>query len=178
MVSLVPSTQFRLGFRASHRLHREPQLSTEAQTVLHQVYTALLRLLGPAKHYTDMQQHGTMKLTTYFALLMYCCIGRTEKLMVSKTTVLHDFIFKILRDLVCSIIYCVAFTVWTIFYPIMAFVPPETFRTFNTSSSQQTSSFSVLEPRVHRLSRKCTINASKRICNKEYRLQLHPVGPL
>ncbi|KAI4467227.1 ubiquitin carboxyl-terminal hydrolase [Holotrichia oblita] len=81
LVSLVPSTQFRLGFRASHRLHREPQLSAEAQTVLHQVYTALLRLLGPAKHYTDMQQHGTMKLTTYFALLMYCCIGRTEKLM-------------------------------------------------------------------------------------------------
>lgn len=84
LVSLVPSTQFRLGFRASHRLHREPQLSAEAQTVLHQVYTALLRLLGPAKHYTDMQQHGTMKLTTYFALLMYCCIGRTEKLMVSR----------------------------------------------------------------------------------------------
>lgn len=84
LVSLVPSTQFRLGFRASHRLHREPQLSSEAQTVLHQVYTALLRLLGPSKHYTDMQQHGTMKLTTYFALLMYCCIGRTEKLMVSR----------------------------------------------------------------------------------------------
>ncbi|XP_066257421.1 ubiquitin carboxyl-terminal hydrolase puf [Euwallacea similis] len=81
LVSLVPSTPFRQGFRASHRMNREPQLSSEAQVVLHQVYTALLRLLPAAKHYTDMQQHGSMKLTTYFALLMYCCISRTEKLM-------------------------------------------------------------------------------------------------
>ncbi|CAH1127870.1 unnamed protein product [Ceutorhynchus assimilis] len=81
LVSLVPSTPFRQGFRASHRMNREPQLSNEAQAVLHQVYTALLRLLPAAKHYTDIQQHGSMKLTTYFALLMYCCISRTEKLM-------------------------------------------------------------------------------------------------
>ncbi|KAJ8971929.1 hypothetical protein NQ314_000472, partial [Rhamnusium bicolor] len=81
LVSLVPSSPFRQGFRATHRLNREPQLSSEAQTVLHQIYTALLRLLSAAKHYTDMQQHGTMKLTTYFALMMYCCISRTEKLM-------------------------------------------------------------------------------------------------
>nr|XP_023025188.1 ubiquitin carboxyl-terminal hydrolase puf [Leptinotarsa decemlineata] len=81
LVSLVPSTAFRQGFRATHRSNREPQLTSEAQAVLHQIYTALLRLLSGAKHYTDMQQHGTMKLTTYFALMMYCCISRTEKLM-------------------------------------------------------------------------------------------------
>ncbi|KAF7284487.1 hypothetical protein GWI33_022078 [Rhynchophorus ferrugineus] len=81
LVSLVPSTPFRQSFRASHRMNREPQLSSDAQNILHQVYTALLRLLPAAKHYTDTQQHGTMKLTTYFALLMYCCISRTEKLM-------------------------------------------------------------------------------------------------
>ncbi|XP_044746055.1 ubiquitin carboxyl-terminal hydrolase 34 isoform X3 [Coccinella septempunctata] len=82
LVSLVPSTPFRQGFRATHhRLQREAQLTPEAQVVLHQIYTGLLRLLLGAKHYTDMQQHGTMKLTTYFALLMYCCIGRTEKLL-------------------------------------------------------------------------------------------------
>uniref|UniRef100_A0AAR5QD97 ubiquitinyl hydrolase 1 n=1 Tax=Dendroctonus ponderosae TaxID=77166 RepID=A0AAR5QD97_DENPD len=81
LVSLVPSTPFRQGFRASHRMNREPQLTAESQAVLHQVYTALLRLLPAAKHYTDMQLHGSMKLTTYFALLMYCCISRTEKLM-------------------------------------------------------------------------------------------------
>lgn len=82
LVSLVPSAPFRQGFRATHRMQREAQLTNEAQAVLHQVYTGLLRLLSSAKHYTDMQQHGTMKLTTYFALLMYCCISRTEKLMV------------------------------------------------------------------------------------------------
>lgn len=82
LVSLVPSTSFRQGFRATHRMPREPQLSAEAQAILHQIYTALLRLLSAAKHYTDMQQHGTMKLTTYFALMMYCCVSRTEKLMV------------------------------------------------------------------------------------------------
>ncbi|XP_060516947.1 ubiquitin carboxyl-terminal hydrolase 34 isoform X2 [Cylas formicarius] len=81
LVALVPSTPFRQGFRASHRVTREPQLTSEAQSVLHQIYTALLRLLPAAKHYTDMQQHGTMKLTTYFALMMYCCISRTEKIM-------------------------------------------------------------------------------------------------
>lgn len=84
LVSLVPSTQFRQGFRAAtHRLTREPQLSPEALAVLHQIYNALLRLLTAAKHYTDMQHHGTMKLTTYFALLLYCCLTRTEKLMVN-----------------------------------------------------------------------------------------------
>lgn len=81
LVSLVPSTPFRQGFRATHRSNREPQLSSEATAVLHQIFIALLRLLQTAKHYTDMQQHGTMKLTTYFALMMYCCISRTEKLM-------------------------------------------------------------------------------------------------
>ncbi|CAH2011093.1 unnamed protein product [Acanthoscelides obtectus] len=81
LVSLVPSPSFRQGFRATHRLNREPQLSQDAQAILHQIYTALLRLLPAAKHYTDMAQHGTMKLTTYFALMMYCCVTRTEKLM-------------------------------------------------------------------------------------------------
>lgn len=124
LVSLVPSTPFRQGFRASHRANREPHLSTEAQTVLHQVYTALLRfgftstgfqtvnnkyfrLLPAAKHYTDMQQHGSMKLTTYFALLMYCCISRTEKLMVLQMLlVLAITIF--LNGLNCSLasIFC------------------------------------------------------------------------
>ncbi|KAK5649017.1 hypothetical protein RI129_003909 [Pyrocoelia pectoralis] len=80
LVSLVPSTQFRQGFRASHRF-REPHLNSDAQTILHQIYTALLRLLPAAKHYTDHQQHGTVKLTTYFALLMHCCVSRSEKLM-------------------------------------------------------------------------------------------------
>ncbi|XP_046627893.1 ubiquitin carboxyl-terminal hydrolase 34 [Neodiprion virginianus] len=87
LVSLVPSTHFRQGYRTAHRLGlgcnsaRELQLSSEATLVLHQIYTALLRLLQPARHYIDIQTHGTMKLTAYFALLTYCVVSKTEKLM-------------------------------------------------------------------------------------------------
>lgn len=94
LVSLVPSPQFRQGFRATHRMHREAQLSPEALSVLHQIYNSLLRLLTAAKHYTDIQQHGTMKLTTYFALLMYSCISRTEKLMVRLQCKLLFYVYK------------------------------------------------------------------------------------
>lgn len=88
LVSLVPSTHFRQGYRSAHRLglgcntSRELQLSPEATLILHQIYTALLRLLQPARHYIDLQTHGTMKLTAYFALLTYCVVSKTEKLMV------------------------------------------------------------------------------------------------
>ncbi|XP_050445730.1 ubiquitin carboxyl-terminal hydrolase 34 isoform X1 [Cataglyphis hispanica] len=87
LVSLVPSTHFRQGYRTVHRLNlncnssRELQLSPEATLILHQIYTALLRLLQPARHYIDIQTHGTMKLTAYFALLTYCVVSKTEKLM-------------------------------------------------------------------------------------------------
>ncbi|KAK2584981.1 hypothetical protein KPH14_008512 [Odynerus spinipes] len=87
LVSLVPSTHFRQGYRSAHRLglgcntSRELQLSPEATLILHQIYTALLRLLQPARHYIDTQTHGTMKLTAYFALLTYCVVSKTEKLM-------------------------------------------------------------------------------------------------
>ncbi|XP_012254828.2 ubiquitin carboxyl-terminal hydrolase 34 [Athalia rosae] len=87
LVSLVPSTHFRQGYRNAHRLGlgcnsaRELQLSPEATLILHQVYTALLRLLQSARHYIDIQTHGTMKLTAYFALLTYCVVSKTEKLM-------------------------------------------------------------------------------------------------
>lgn len=89
LVSLVPSAHFRQGYRSAHRLGlncattRELQLSSEATLVLHQIYTALLRLLQPARHYTDINTHGTMKLTAYFALMTYCVISNNEKLMVS-----------------------------------------------------------------------------------------------
>jgi ubiquitin carboxyl-terminal hydrolase 34 len=86
LVSLIPSPHFRQGYRSARTLaspHKEMLMASEAQLVLHQVYTVLLRLLKPARHYTDIQTHGTMKLTAYFALLTYCVISRTEKLMVS-----------------------------------------------------------------------------------------------
>lgn len=89
MVSLIPSSNFRQGFRA-RGTRGEPVLTPEALAVLHQVYTTLLRLLGPAKHYTDIQTHGTNKLTAYFALLTYCVISRTEKLMVNFVSSLNS----------------------------------------------------------------------------------------
>ncbi|XP_063231242.1 ubiquitin carboxyl-terminal hydrolase 34 isoform X2 [Bacillus rossius redtenbacheri] len=84
LVSLVPSPHFRQGYRAARGLaspHKELLTACEAQLVLHQVYSLLLRLLKPARHYTDIQAHGTMKLTAYFALLTYCVVSRAEKLM-------------------------------------------------------------------------------------------------
>ncbi|XP_057336925.1 ubiquitin carboxyl-terminal hydrolase puf [Microplitis mediator] len=87
LVSLVPSTHFRQGYRSTHRLGlgcnstREFQLPSEATIILHQIYTALLRLLQPARHFIDIQTHGTMKLTAYFALMTYCVVSKTEKLM-------------------------------------------------------------------------------------------------
>lgn len=88
LVNLVPSVHFRQGYRSAHRLGlnyttaRELQLSSEATIVLHQIYTALLRLLQPARHYTEINTHGTTKLTAYFALMTYCVVSNTEKLMV------------------------------------------------------------------------------------------------
>lgn len=91
LVSLVPNTHFRQGYRTTRNLgspHKELLMSSEAQLILQQVYSVLLRLLKPAKHYTDIQAHGAMKLTAYFVLLTYCCISRAEKLMVSVRVVL------------------------------------------------------------------------------------------
>ena len=50
-----------------------------------QVYQCLLRLLKPARVYTDVQLHGNMKLVQYFQLMQYCVLSRAEKLMVSRT---------------------------------------------------------------------------------------------
>ena len=47
-----------------------------------QVYQCLLRLLKPARVYTDVQMHGNMKLVQYFQLMQHCVLSRAEKLMV------------------------------------------------------------------------------------------------
>ncbi|KAG8236170.1 hypothetical protein J437_LFUL013436 [Ladona fulva] len=88
LVSLVPSVNFRQGFRAfrgtSVGLSRPGDPSSivaEATPILHRIYSVLLRLLKPARLYIDIQAHGTSKLTAYFALLTYCAISKVEKLM-------------------------------------------------------------------------------------------------
>nr|NP_651275.1 puffyeye, isoform D [Drosophila melanogaster]Q9VC56.2 RecName: Full=Ubiquitin carboxyl-terminal hydrolase puf; AltName: Full=Protein puffyeye [Drosophila melanogaster]AAF56319.2 puffyeye, isoform D [Drosophila melanogaster] len=90
LVALVPSQPFRANFRAhsQHKLlalnpHSYRDINSDAQAVLHQVITLLLRLLRPARVYADIGAHGTTKLTAYFNLLSYCMVSKTEKLMAS-----------------------------------------------------------------------------------------------
>lgn len=88
LVSLVPVQSFRQNFRATshhkiviHNPLREIS-SGEAQTILHSILNILLKLLRSAKNYTDISTHGTVKLTSYFSLMTYCMISKTEKLML------------------------------------------------------------------------------------------------
>ncbi|KFM73090.1 Ubiquitin carboxyl-terminal hydrolase 34, partial [Stegodyphus mimosarum] len=50
---------------------------------MHKIYDLLLRLLKRAKMYVDPAVHGTTKLTSYFAVMTYCLVTKTEKLMFS-----------------------------------------------------------------------------------------------
>ncbi|XP_037912392.1 ubiquitin carboxyl-terminal hydrolase puf isoform X3 [Hermetia illucens] len=87
LVSLVPSQSFRANYRA-HSLHKLPfniphrELNGDAQIILHTILNLLLRLLRSARAYTDIAVHGTAKLTSYFTLLTYCMVSKTEKLML------------------------------------------------------------------------------------------------
>ncbi|XP_077522253.1 ubiquitinyl hydrolase 1 puf isoform X2 [Amblyomma americanum] len=86
LVSLVPSSQFRQAFRSGRNgltPHKDLPMSSEAASVMHQVYQFLLRLLKKAKVYVDPAVHGTAKLMYYFAVLTYCLVGKQEKLMFS-----------------------------------------------------------------------------------------------
>lgn len=87
LVSLVPSQTFRTNYRTHHKvpLHSaQRELTGDSQLILHTILNLLLRLLRPAKAYTEISVHGTAKLTAYFTLMTYCMVSKTEKLMVSK----------------------------------------------------------------------------------------------
>lgn len=88
LVSLVPSQSFRTNYRAAS-LKLQPtgnrDLTDDAQLILHTILGLLLRLLRPARAYTDILVHGPSKLSAYFGLMTYCMISKTEKLMVSVT---------------------------------------------------------------------------------------------
>lgn len=91
LVSLVPHTQFRQGYRSTkfylghHSRGEIIVLPPDALIVMHEIYMRLLNLLKPARHYTDISTHGTSKLTAYFSVLTYFTISKVEKLMVSKS---------------------------------------------------------------------------------------------
>lgn len=82
----MPSQTFRSNYRSTHHklvLNAQPrELTGEAQMILHTVLNILLRLLRPARNYADISVHGTVKLTSYFTLMSYCMITKTEKLML------------------------------------------------------------------------------------------------
>lgn len=86
LVSLVPSQSFRANYRAtSLKLPiqtAQRELSGDALMVLHTILNLLLRLIRPARSYTEISLHGTGKLTAYFSLMTYCMVSRTEKVMV------------------------------------------------------------------------------------------------
>uniref|UniRef100_A0A182R156 ubiquitinyl hydrolase 1 n=1 Tax=Anopheles farauti TaxID=69004 RepID=A0A182R156_9DIPT len=88
LVCLVPSQSFRNNYRAtSHfklsiHVFQQREISCEAQLILHTILNLLLLLLRSSRNYTDINVHGTSKLTAYFNLLTYCLVSKTEKLMV------------------------------------------------------------------------------------------------
>lgn len=86
---------------------------------------------------------------------------------------LRCYIIRILNIIVKIFFH---FIVWTIFHTIMAPIPSQTLRTFDTGPSQQTSITRVLESRLYWLSWKRTTDASERLRNEEYSFQLHLVS--
>lgn len=87
IVSLVPSQSFRSNYRATHHklvVNSQRELAGEAQAILHTVLNILLRLLRSARNYAEINVHGTAKLTSYFTLMTYCMITKTEKLMLAQ----------------------------------------------------------------------------------------------
>jgi ubiquitin carboxyl-terminal hydrolase 34 len=87
LVSLIPSQSFRQNYRASthHKMivnNPQREITGEALVILHSVLSILLKLLRAAKNYTEISSHGTVKLTSYFGLMAYCMITKTEKLML------------------------------------------------------------------------------------------------
>ncbi|KAL9953976.1 hypothetical protein ACROYT_G041461 [Oculina patagonica] len=81
LISLVPNNHFRQGFRSRSfsAPHKEMVLSKDALSILHEIFKMLLNLLPVARKYCDRNIHGTTKLVSYFAVLNYCLVSRTEK---------------------------------------------------------------------------------------------------
>uniref|UniRef100_T1K3V7 USP domain-containing protein n=1 Tax=Tetranychus urticae TaxID=32264 RepID=T1K3V7_TETUR len=87
IISLVPNNLFRQSYFKSPRTlmlttRESMELTNEAIQIIRQVFTCLLQHLKNAKNYLDPQNHGTAKLTSYFAVMAYCLVSRQEKLML------------------------------------------------------------------------------------------------
>lgn len=96
LISLVPSQAFRANYRVNQNtkmviscsststITNAREINHECQTIIHKVLETLLGLLRAARVYTDIEQHGTTKLTAYFNLMTYLMVSKTEKLMVRR----------------------------------------------------------------------------------------------
>lgn len=92
LISLVPSQSFRANYRVNqnNKMVINPalaisnrEINVECQGIIHKILQTLLGLLKQAKIYTEIEHHGTTKLTAYFNLMTYLMVSKAEKLMVS-----------------------------------------------------------------------------------------------
>ena len=84
IVSLVPSPHFRQAFRAARAVPnplRETLLTREETETMHQILEFLFSLLPNARQYTDLQQHGSAKLVSYFQTMTHFLLTKIEKRM-------------------------------------------------------------------------------------------------
>lgn len=82
LISLVPNNHFRQSYKSSRVMPMHARdsidLPNEALAVIQQIFKCLLNLLKRAKIYADAQTHGTMKLVSYFAVLIYCLSAQSS----------------------------------------------------------------------------------------------------
>uniref|UniRef100_A0A8D8RQZ4 ubiquitinyl hydrolase 1 n=1 Tax=Cacopsylla melanoneura TaxID=428564 RepID=A0A8D8RQZ4_9HEMI len=85
LVSLVPNTHFRQGYRSARGFtspHKEAALVPETQRILHTVLNSCLKLLAVAPQYIDATPPTSSRLVQYFTVLNYFSMTRNEKLML------------------------------------------------------------------------------------------------
>lgn len=87
IISLVPNSLFRQSYYKSPKTlwmqgRESLDLNGESIAIIRKIFESLLELLKCTKQYVDINVHGTCKLTSYFALMVYCLVSPQEKLML------------------------------------------------------------------------------------------------
>lgn len=86
IISLVPNNLFRQTYKSNKNVILQSkenlELNEEAVLIVRKIFSNLLGLLKIARQYADITTNGTSKLTSYFGLMFYCLLSKTEKLML------------------------------------------------------------------------------------------------
>lgn len=100
LISLVPSQSFRANYRVNQNNKMvvvnatlaisNREINAECQAIIHKVLHTLLGLLKSCKVYSEIEHHGTTKLTAYFNLMTYLMVSKAEKLMVSERVIISN----------------------------------------------------------------------------------------